>query len=133
VTGLKRMGRRKPEFKRQESWRYVRLKDVWRRPRGKESKMRYGVKKYPRGVSVGYKSARPLRGLHPSGLEEVMVYRPEDLDSIDPNRQAVRIGHTVGSRKRTAIAAKARELNIKILNPQGVVSIESEEPEETSI
>ena len=125
--------RRKPEFSRQESRRYVRVKSAWARPRGKDSKMRYGIKGWPKSVGIGYKSPKVLRGLHPSGLEEVLVYRPEDLDSIDPVRQSARIGHTVGTRKRTAIVEKAREQKIRILNPQGVATIESEEPEETSV
>jgi ribosomal protein L32E len=39
----------------------------------------------------------------------------------------------VGARKRTEIVEKAREKKIRILNPQGVVSIEFEESEETSV
>ncbi len=133
MSNRRRMRRRKPAFKRQDSDKYVRVKDSWRRPRGKDSKMRRGVKGWPVKVGVGYKSMKNIRGLHPSGLEEVLIYRPEDLDPLDPGRQAARIGHTVGAKKRTAIVEKAKERRIKILNPQGVVLVESEEPEETSI
>jgi large subunit ribosomal protein L32e len=133
MSDPKQKKRRKPPFKRQNSRRYVRVKDSWRRPKGKGSKMRIGDKSHPKGVKIGYKSARRSRGLHPSGLEEVLIHRPEDLDSIDPDSQAARIGHTVGARKRTEIVEKAREQKIRILNPQGVVSIEFEESEETSV
>ena len=34
------MKKREPDFIRQESWRYVRVKESWRRPRGIDSKMR---------------------------------------------------------------------------------------------
>ena len=125
--------RKKPEFRRQGSRKHIRVKTAWARPRGKDSKMRYGIKGWPKSVSIGYRSPKALRGLHPSRLEEVLVYRPEDLDSIDPVRQSARIGHTVGARKRTAIVEKAKEQKIRILNPQGVAIVESEEPEETSV
>ena len=133
MSDSKQKKRRKPQFKRQNSQSYVRVKDSWRRPRGKDSKMRIGDKSHPKGVKVGYKSARKSRGLHPSGLEEVLIHRPGDLDSIDPESQVARIGHTVGARKRTEIVEKAREQKIRILNPQGVVSIEFEESEENSV
>ena len=37
-------GRKKPKFRRQESWRYKRVPDKWRRPHGIDSKMRKKVK-----------------------------------------------------------------------------------------
>ncbi|MBL7118595.1 50S ribosomal protein L32e [Candidatus Bathyarchaeota archaeon] len=133
MPNQRRAKRKKPEFRRQDSYKYVRVKDSWRRPRGKSSRMRLGIKGWPVSVRVGFRSKKSLRGLHPSGLEEVLIYRPKDLDSIDPSRQAARIGHTVGAKKRTTIIEKAKEHNIRILNPQGVVLVESKEPEETSI
>ena len=45
-----------------------------------------------------------------------MVYNADDLEGIDPKRQAARIGGTVGTRKRTAIENRAKELGIRILN-----------------
>jgi large subunit ribosomal protein L32e len=85
----------------------------------------------PSSVSIGYSSPRAVRGLHPSGLEEVLIYRPEDLAEVNPERQAVRIAHTVGARKRAEILEKAKELKITVLNPQGVKAIEPKESEKT--
>ena len=58
-----------------------------------------------------------MRGLHPSGYEEVLVYNVKDLEKVDKERQAIRIASCVGMKKRLAIEEKARELGIKILNP----------------
>ncbi|MEM4245773.1 MAG: eL32 family ribosomal protein, partial [Candidatus Bathyarchaeia archaeon] len=44
----------KPAFVRQESWRYRRLGEGWRRPRGKTSRMRRSVRGHQRLVKVGY-------------------------------------------------------------------------------
>jgi len=45
---------KKPKFKRQESWRYIRVKSSWRKPKGKSSRMRRRIKGWPKLVSVGY-------------------------------------------------------------------------------
>ena len=122
-----KMKRKRPDFVRQESWRYVRVKESWRRPRGIDSKMRLKVKGWPRCPEVGYRGPRAVRGLHPSGFEEVIVHNVEELQKVDPERQAVRIAHTVGGRKRAEIIAEAERLGITVLNPRGVIVIEEEE------
>jgi large subunit ribosomal protein L32e len=70
---------RRPEFVRQESWRYKRLKPSWRKPKGIDSKMRLQVKGWPKIVKVGYRGPAAVRGLHPSGFRDVLVYNVSDL------------------------------------------------------
>ena len=106
----------KPEFARPESWRYVRLKENWRNPRGLDNKVRMSIKGWPPPVSSGYGGPRVSRGLHPSGYEEVMVYNVEQVSKVKPNTQAVRIAHAVGKRKRNGILAEARRKKIVVLN-----------------
>jgi large subunit ribosomal protein L32e len=50
-------------------------------------------------------------------MREVAVHRPKDLEGLDPKFQVVRIGHTVGERKRLTILERAKEIGIKVLNP----------------
>ena len=107
-----------PEFRRQEWFRYKRLGEAWRRPRGLHSKMRKHKGYRQNVVSAGYGSPKGARDLHPSGFEEVMVYNAEDLDKIDPKSQAARVGHSVGTRKRMEIEEKAEEKGIRVLNPR---------------
>ena len=59
---------------------------------------------------VGYGKVAAARDLHPSGFEEVLVHRPEDLDGIDPSLQAARVGGTVGGRKRALFSRADIEL-----------------------
>ena len=108
---------RKPRFIRQESWRHKRIKASWRRPRGKTSKMRLEQRGWPKTVAVGYKGAKKVRGLHPSGFREILIHRLEDLEKIDVKAEAAKIAATVGERKRIAILERAKALNIRILNP----------------
>lgn len=107
---------RRPAFKRQEWFRYQKLGENWRRPKGIHSKMRRGMKRRPPMVEIGYRGPAEVRGLHPSGFEEVLVHNVDALDAIDPKKQAVRIGGTVGTKKRMAIEDRADELGIRVLN-----------------
>jgi large subunit ribosomal protein L32e len=117
----RRQKERKPDFRRYCWNKKLRLRNKsWRRPRGLFSKLRrrYGGKKSGRiVVNAGFGSPRAVRGLHPSGFEEVLVYNPNDLEKVDSSTQAIRIASCVGMKKRLAIEEKANELGIKILNP----------------
>jgi len=121
---------KKPKFKRQESWRYKRVKENWRKPRGIDSKMRKKVKGWPPSPGTGYRSPKKTRGLHPSGYVEVRVQTTEDLNELDPGTQAIRIARTVGDKKRVEISDLADERGIHILNPRIAKELEEFEEEE---
>ncbi|MEA1904959.1 MAG: 50S ribosomal protein L32e [Candidatus Hadarchaeota archaeon] len=107
------------KFKRQESPRLKRLGKSWRRPRGKDSKMRLGEKGKPSVPKIGHRGPRFARGVHPSGLAEVLVNAPEDVERVDPGKQAIRVASRVGRRKKEQILRRAGERKIKVLNPGG--------------
>lgn len=127
----RRVKSKKPDFKRQESWRYKRVDKSWRKPRGLDSKMRKKVKGWPKSVGVGYRGPKVARGLHPSGYVEVLVRAVDDVGKVDSETQAIRIAHTVGGRKRVEILARAGERGIHVLNPgRGEEVVEEEFVEE---
>lgn len=107
---------RRPAFKRQEWFRYSKLGEKWRKPKGLHSKMKRCIKRRPPMVDIGYRGPVFARNLHPSGFEEVLVYNVEGLEDINPKVQAVRVGGTVGTKKRIAIEDRAAELGIRVLN-----------------
>jgi len=107
----------RPRFRREESWRYKRVKEAWRAPHGKTSRVRRSKKGWPAVVKIGYSRAKAIRGMHPSGFRDVLVWRPEDLKKIDPKTQIARIAHTVGENKRVLIVEEAKKINVRILNP----------------
>jgi len=107
----------RPRFVREESWRYKRVKEAWRSPKGKTSRIRRSKKGWPPVVKIGYSRPKATRGKHPSGLTEILIYRPKDLEKLDPKTQAARIAHTVGENKRVQILEDAKKANIRILNP----------------
>tara|TARA_B100000405_G_C16598555_1_gene379540 strand:+ start:159 stop:791 length:633 start_codon:yes stop_codon:yes gene_type:complete len=106
-----------PKFQRTEWFRYKRLsRSGWRKPKGMDNKQRRNYRYRTPLVRVGHGKISTARGLHPSGFAEVMVHNTMDLETIDPETQAARVGRTVGGRKREQIHARADELGIRILN-----------------
>lgn len=110
--------RKKPEFVRIDQWRYKRIEDSgWRNQRTLDNKIRRKWKGWPKPVETGYRKPAAVRGLHPSGFVEALVHRPEELDALDPKTHAIRIGATVGLKKRLEIVKKARQMGFYVLNP----------------
>ena len=109
-----------PSFRRTEWFRYKRLsRSGWRKPHGMDNKQRRNYKYRGSLVRIGHGKVKAASGLHPSGFEEVMVHNARDLDQIDAETQAARIGATVGGRKRENIHSRADELGIRVLNRRG--------------
>ncbi|MFZ2071422.1 MAG: 50S ribosomal protein L32e [Halobacteriota archaeon] len=109
--------RRKPKFARYGWWKKKKLSKSWRRPRGHDNKMREHIAAKGAMVKVGYRRKREERGLHPSGLREVLVFNKNDLVTVVPEEIAVRVASGVGGRKREQIEEEAAALGIKVLNP----------------
>jgi len=112
----KRLKRRKPEFKRQELHAQKMLKRTWRKPRGKHSKLRKHERARGRLPSPGYSSPKAVKGKDPLGFKPVRVFRPEDLENIDPKEERAIIAAGVGRKKRFEISRKAEELKVKLKN-----------------
>ena len=109
--------KKQPKFRRQEWYRYYRLSRTgWRKPKGMQSKQRLNMKYRTPMARVGYGKISAVRGLHSSGFEDVLVNQPSDLDGLDPERQAIRIGASVGNRKRAKIHDRADDLGLRVLN-----------------
>ena len=69
-----------PKFRRQEWFRYFRLaRTGWRKPKGYQSKQRLNMKYRTPMVRIGHRKIASVRGLHPSGFEEVLVNTLSEL------------------------------------------------------
>jgi large subunit ribosomal protein L32e len=129
LAARKKVAQRRPKFIRQESWRYSRLAENWRKPKGKDNKMRKQKSGMPAIVKVGYRGPRAARGLHPSGYTDNVVHNTAELARLDPKKDAARIGRTVGKKKRIEIINKAVGLGIKVLNTGKLTPKKQEEKE----
>ena len=61
----KEINKKRPSFRRVESWRYKRVKDSWRKARGIDSKTRKKKKLGVKSPTMGYRGPKKVRGIHP--------------------------------------------------------------------
>ncbi|HKZ45412.1 MAG TPA: 50S ribosomal protein L32e [archaeon] len=108
--------KKRPKFLRFGAKAYKRLGKKWRRARGYHSKQRRHEKSKGSIPSPSYGAQKELRFLHPSGFKEVLVFNMKDLGKIDPKKEAARLSHSIGKKKRVEIVKKAEEMKIKVLN-----------------
>lgn len=125
----KKLKKKRPSFRRVESWRHKRVKDSWRKARGIDSQTRMKTKSGVKSPNVGYRSPKAVRGLHPSGYEEVRVITKKDLEGLNPKKQALTISGRLGARKRMNLIDYAQKKGFKILN-LGISEAELESIEE---
>ena len=95
----------------------VRLGKSWRKPKSRTNKVRKGLKGKKPCPLVGYGSKKDIKGIHPSGLYEVMVSDVKELESLDREKECVRISGSIGSKKRSRIVREAEKNRIRVLNP----------------
>ncbi len=106
----------RPAFHRQEWFRYKKFGDEWRKPQGGQSKLRRHFGYRWNLPSVGYRGPKEVRGLHPSGFQEILVHNERQLEGLDPKTQAVRVAHGVGTRKRELIEKACDDKGLRVLN-----------------
>lgn len=112
----KKISSKRPSFRRVESWRLIRVKDPWRKARGIDSCTRTKVKSGVKSPHVGYRGPKKVRGLHPSGYEDVRVVTTADFEGLNPKKHAIKISSTLGAKKRISLIDYAQARNFKILN-----------------
>lgn len=108
-----------------------RLAETWRKPKGQHNKLRRKIGAKGPYPHAGYGSPVMVRGLHPSGYQDMVVASPSAIADLDPNVHAVRIAAAVGGRKRAEIRDLAEKAGFRILNP-GPAAVKKEEEEAVS-
>jgi len=106
-----------PKFLRHTAHKYSKLglrrkkKKIWRRPTGRDNKMREKRRGHPAVVSIGYSTAKKTRG---NVIEKtpVVVRNVQDLQKVGKNQIAMLSG--IGKKKKIEIVKKAKELKIEI-------------------
>ena len=109
--------KRNPSFARYESWRYKKLKNSgWRKQRGIDNKTRRKMKMGVKSPEPGYQAPKKIRGLHPSGLEDILIMHIKDLKNLTPEKHGIRISARLGARKRIKVVEYAQEQGLKVFN-----------------
>jgi hypothetical protein len=65
---------------------------------------------------TGYYGPKAVKGLHPSGLIDVLVISKKDLEGLSPHVHGIRISRRLGARKKLELIEFAREAGFRILN-----------------
>ncbi len=126
--------RNRPRFIRRGVHDKQKLSASWRMPKGAHNKMRRQLKAKGALPTPGYGSPAAVRGLHPSGFRDVLVFNVASVSGLDPATDAIRIGGTVGRKTRMKIQEAALEQGLKVLNPREIVEAEVEPvPEESPV
>lgn len=107
--------RRHPKFQRQNYGSIKRVGRAWRKPHGIDSKQRLQWKSAGALPTVGYRNAKSVRYLHPSGFREVRVRNEKELRAVEKNT-AARFSAAIGEKKRKVLRKIASELKVKLLN-----------------
>ncbi len=116
IEQRKRINKKRPSFRRVESWRYKRVKNSWRKARGIDSQTRKKTKSGVKSPTVGYRNPKKIRGLHPSGFEEVRVTTIQDLKNLNKNHHAIKISGKLGAKKRINLIDYCQKRGFRTLN-----------------
>ncbi|MFH1396518.1 MAG: eL32 family ribosomal protein [archaeon] len=92
------------------------VKNKWKFPRGKHSKVRQMHRGRPALPSLGYGSPKDVKGLHSSGLKFNVVTNITDTDGLDSKVDGVVISGNVGKRKKIELVTKVLEKGFTIIN-----------------
>ena len=115
----RKIKRKKPDYLRPYWWRKIAFRndpDHWRRPKGKHNKIKLRIKGKPARVETGYGSPKEVKGLLPNGKNPVLVRCIDDLNQINPERDAIILSSTLGKKKRLEIIKIAYEKGIEVWN-----------------
>ena len=105
--------KKKPRFLRRKWRAYSKLgkgrkkKQVWRRPTGRDNKMREKRKGRPATVSIGY-------GTGKYKIKSVVINTVGELEKMNKNQKII-LGK-IGKKKKLEMAKMAKEKNIEISN-----------------
>jgi large subunit ribosomal protein L32e len=98
----------KINFVRQDTNKTKRLKKIWRKPKGLQSKLRLNKRGHAKTPSQGHRSPKKIRLNRKINL----IYNLKDLENIKEGT----IASSVGIKKRVEILNKAKKVGIPITN-----------------
>ena len=108
--------KKKPTFNVANLHSTKQVKPRWRKPRGTHHKKRMKKKFMGASPKIGYKNKKELRGLNAKGKRETLVSNLSELENIKDKKTLVRLAAAIGKRKRKLMEAKAKEMNLVIIN-----------------
>jgi large subunit ribosomal protein L32e len=78
----------------------------WRKPKGRDNKMREKQRGYPKNPNIGYKK--------PSTTKPTLVYNTQNLEKLEKSTQVILA--KVGAKRKLELIKKASDLKLNVLN-----------------
>ncbi|UCD20871.1 MAG: 50S ribosomal protein L32e [archaeon] len=115
----RKVKKRKPKFLRKDSKKISKIgkkrkkKQKWRRPRGRDNKIREKQGGYSRQPSIGWGSPKKIKGF----IGETLIKKVSSIEELKRIKDGEKIILAkLGKKKKIEIIKKALEKKIKILN-----------------
>merc|ERR1711977_60205 len=121
--------KRVKRFKRHQSDRFIRVGESWRRPKGIDSVVRRKFRGKILMPNIGYGSNKKTRHMLKGGFKKFLVHNVAELELLMMHNRAyaAEVAHDVSLKVRTAINARAEELDIKVVNRNARMTTEDDE------
>nr|ABW90405.1 putative ribosomal protein L32 [Barentsia elongata] len=121
--------KRTKKFIRHQSDRYDKLKTNWRKPKGIDNRVRRRFKGQFLMPNVGYGSNKNTKHMLPSGFKKFLIHNVKELEVLlmQNKTYAAEVAHSVSSKKRRDIVERAKQLSIKLTNPNARLRSEENE------
>jgi large subunit ribosomal protein L32e len=111
--------KRTKKFARHQSDQFMRImRSSWRKPKGIDGRVRRRFKGAVPMPSIGYGSNKKTRNVLPNGFKSVVVGNVSELEMLMMHNRtyAATVAHSVSSRVRRDIVARAEQLSIRVTN-----------------
>jgi len=128
VKTKKILKKRRAKFLRHHSERHIRLgaQETYRKPKGIDCRMRRRFSGTRPMAKIGYGSDKKTKFLRPNHYYTFLVHNVKDLEVLLMHNRThtAEIAHPVSFRTRKEIVARAKQLDIKVTNPNARVRTE---------
>lgn len=93
----------------------------WRKPKGIDNRVRRRFKGQYLMPNIGYGSNKRTRHMLPNGFKKFLVHNVKELEVLLMQNRVYcgEIAHNVSSKKRKEIVERAKQLSIRLTNPNG--------------
>lgn len=93
----------------------------WRKPKGIDNRVRRRFKGQYLMPNIGYGSNATTRHMLPTGFKKFLVHNVKELEVLMMQNRVYcgEIAHNVSSKKRKEIVERAKQLSIRLTNPNG--------------
>mmetsp|Transcript_23125 Transcript_23125/g.53637 ORF Transcript_23125/g.53637 Transcript_23125/m.53637 type:complete len:137 (-) Transcript_23125:43-453(-) len=111
--------KRSKKFARHQADLFIRIQNSsWRKPKGIDGRVRRRFKGAVPMPSIGYGSDKRTRNIHPNGFKSVVVNNVQELEMLMMHNRsyAATVGHSVSTKLRAEIIARAEQLAIRVTN-----------------